>query len=336
MAKRTVLVAIVAISTLSLIVLTVAGVWIWIGEWSERALELEEPATIVINPGRDFASVSEELEQRGIVDSSYLLKALARLSGITKLIRAGEYRFDGSVSPQFILETLVSGKVVEYPFLLPEGSTFLFMLRSFGKAIELENDLTGETVDTVLRQLNASGNAEGWFFPDTYSYRRGEKSSVILRRSYERMKRELNLAWNDRHANLPYRSDYELLIMASIVEKESSRFEDRLRIAGVLIRRLRQGMRLQVDPTVIYGLGDDFDGNLTRKHLEMPSPYNTYLNYGLPPTPICSPSKNSLLAAARPADGDELYFVARGDGSTHFSATLQEHQRAVRKYLIGN
>ena len=180
------------------------------------------------------------------------------------------------------------------------------------------------------------GNAEGWFFPDTYRYRRGEKSSVILRRSYERMKQELNLAWNNRHANLPYRSDYELLIMASIVEKESSRFEDRLRVAGVLIRRLQQGMRLQVDPTVIYGLGDDFGGNLTRKHLRMPSPYNTYLDYGLPPTPICSPSKDSLLAAAHPADGDELYFVARGDGSTHFSSTLQEHQRAVRKYQIGN
>lgn len=333
MAKRTVL---IAISALSLTVLTVVSVWIWISEWSERALELGEQATIVINPGRGFASVSEELEQRGIVDSSYLLKVLAWLSGTTKLIHAGEYHFDGSVSPQLILETLVNGKVVEYPFLLPEGSTFVSMLRSFGKTAGLEHDLTGQTVDTVLTQLNASGNAEGWFFPDTYSYRRGEKSSVILRRSYERMQQELNLAWNNRHANLPYRSDYELLIMASIVEKESSRFEDRLRVAGVLIRRLQQGMRLQVDPTVIYGLGDDFDGNLTRKHLKMPSPYNTYLNYGLPPTPICSPSKDSLLAAARPADGDELYFVARGDGSTHFSSTLQEHQRAVRKYQIGN
>ena len=335
MAKRTILIAI-AISVFSLIVLVIAGVWIGINEWSERPLELEEPATVVINSGRGFGSVSEELEQLGVIDRSYLFNIFARLSGATKLIHAGEYRFEGLVSPQLILGTLVNGRVVEYPFLLSEGSTFASILRNFDRATGLENDLTGQTVSTVLEQLSASGNAEGWFFPDTYSYRRGEQSSVILRHSYERMRQELNLAWNKRHANLPYRSQYELLITASIVEKESSRSEDRSRIAGVLIRRLQRGMRLQVDPTVIYGLGNDFDGNLTGKHLEMSSPFNTYLNYGLPPTPICSPSKDSLMAAAHPSDGDELYFVARGDGSTHFSSTLPEHQWAVSKYQIGN
>jgi UPF0755 protein len=199
----------------------------------------------------------------------------------------------------------------------------------------LTHELDGATVHTLLGALGLpAGHAEGLFFPDTYQFVRGDSDADILRRAYDRMQTMLNETWTGRDPGLPYATPYEVLIAASLIEKETGREEDRPIISQVFANRLMRKMRLQTDPTVIYGLGNEFDGNLTRVHLRQDTPYNTYVHRGLPPTPIALPGANSLHAAAHPKPGDYLFFVSRGDGTSHFSVSLDEHEQAVRRYQL--
>jgi len=233
------------------------------------------------------------------------------------------------------LRELVAGRVVRYPFRIIEGSTVRDVLRQLGATPKLEFDLAGVGVDALMSRLGIDAPfAEGQFFPDTYDYGKGTPASDLLRRANARMQTALQAEWATRAADLPYQSPDDALIVASLIEKETGRDADRANIARVFVSRLQRSMRLQTDPSVIYGLGEAFDGNLKRAHLIADNPYNTYKHRGLPPTPIALPGLASLHAALHPADHDYLYFVARGDGSSEFSATLKEHSAAVRRYQL--
>ena len=303
--------------------------------WAGRPFTLDSPVTIIIERGESFSTIGLRLTADGIVDSARLLKARARMRGLTGSVRAGEYRFESNLSPDRVLDRLVSGDVLVHSVQIIEGETFSVTRHKLLEAPGLLFDLGNVTVVNVLAMLGlADAHGEGQFFPDTYHYVRGDQASEILVRAWERMRLQLKTAWENRAADLALASPYEVLIMASIIEKESGLEKDRREIGGVFSRRLKQGMRLQTDPSVIYGLGDTFDGNLTRADLKKDGPYNTYARHGLPPTPIGAPGRTALNAAVRPGTGTALYFVARGDGSSQFSDTLDEHLNAVRRYQL--
>ena len=255
--------------------------------------------------------------------------------GLTGSMRAGEYRFESNQSPDRVLDRIASGDVLVRSIQIVEGETFSVTRKKLLNSPGLMFDLGCATVINVLNSLElADAHGEGQFFPDTYHYIRGDRASEILVRAWERMRFQLNRAWENRAVDLPLASPYEVLILASIIEKESSIEDDRRKIGGVFNRRLKQGMRLQTDPAVIYGLGQAFDGNLTRADLKKDGPYNTYTRHGLPPTPIGSAGRTALHAATHPSSGTDLYFVARGDGSSEFSDTLDAHLKAVRRYQL--
>jgi len=252
-------------------------------------------------------------------------------------IKTGEYQLDPGILPRELLQLLSSDAVVQYRFTLVEGWTFTQLLQALAKDDVLKQTLVRDPdkVGTVMISSLGVDHPEGWFLPETYQFTRGGSDSEILERAHQAMEKELGSAWEARTNDLPLNSPYELLILASIIEKETGKADERRQIAGVFIRRLQQGMRLQTDPTVIYGLGDSFDGNIRRRDLETDTPYNTYTRSGLPPTPIAMPGRASLLAAAQPDAGDAIYFVADGTGGHTFSATLQEHQIAVKRLIKG-
>ena len=319
---------------LSGVALTAAGAWVWaVLAWADREGALAEPVVLVVEPGRTLESVSRDLEAHAVIDDSLRFRLFARLRDAAGAIRAGEYRFDAAASPAQVLERLVTGEVVVHRLLILEGSTVRDVLDLVAHAPGLTRLLDGATPDDVFARLGlGGGHSEGWFFPDTYHYVRGDTDADLLLRAHRRMRAVLAEAWAGRGADLPYRDEREALIVASIIEKETGLPEHRARIGGVLVRRLTRRMPLQTDPTVIYGLGTAFDGNLTRAHLERDGPYNTYTRRGLPPTPIALPGRAAIEAALHPAPGTELYFVARGDGATWFSDTLREHNEAVRRF----
>ena len=240
------------------------------------------------------------------------------------------------LTPAALLDLLVSGKVIEYSLTLVEGWTFAQVLEATRSHPVLVQSLAPDAgPGDVMTALGHPGeHPEGRYFPDTYQFPRGTTDLQVLARSYDRMAEVLAREWDARAEGLPITDPYEALTLASIVEKETGRAEERPAIAGVFVRRLEKGMLLQTDPTVIYGLGDAFDGNLRRRDLERDTPYNTYTRAGLTPTPICMPGRDAIHAVLHPADGDALYFVATGDGGHHFSATLSEHNRAVRRYQL--
>lgn len=287
-------------------------------------------------PGTSLTRISDELSERGIVEAAWALNTYARFSGDAKRIHAGEYLVSSGSSPRQLLEQLVSGRVHLYNLTIIEGWTFTELeaqLRGH-EAV----DATGLNTETVMAELGRPElHPEGQFFPDTYRFPRGTPAVEILGRAHESMQNRLIEAWGQYRATTVLESAYDALILASIIEKETALSEERRLISGVFHRRLERGMRLQADPTVIYGLGDDFDGDLRRADLSGDTPYNTYTRSGLPPTPIALPSQQSLSAAVDPAPGPELYFVAtgRGDGSHHFSATFDEHREAVDRYQSG-
>jgi UPF0755 protein len=230
---------------------------------------------------------------------------------------------------------LVAGRVVQYSVTLPEGITLAEALAVMQSSEALDARLDGTRDPRLLALIEPWTEPEGLFFPDTYVFTRGQTDLEILRLAHQRMRALLDMAWNERDSELPYQEPYEVLVMASIIEKETGVPEERERIAGVFVRRLQRGMRLQTDPTVIYGLGEDYAGNLRRSHLrDMTNLFNTYRHAGLPPTPIALPGEAAILAAVHPAPGQELYFVARGDGSHAFSRTIEEHTRAVQQYQL--
>ena len=310
--------------------------WKLIYAWADRPGPLLEPVVVEIEPGTGFGRLARDLETRGVVGSATLFSALARLEKVTESVRAGEYRFASAADPNTVLRQLVDGDVVVYRLRILEGWTVSDLLDAAGRAPGLEQTLGRTDVGELLARLDlGAGHAEGQFFPDTYHYAGGATDADILRMAYDKMRSVIQTEWSARAANLPYRDPSDALVMASLVEKETGLAADRARVAGVFVRRLERRMRLQADPSVIYGLGREFDGNLTRSHLAADGPYNTYTRFGLPPTPIALPGRAAIHAALHPAEETFMYFVARGDGSSEFSATLGEHLEAVRRFQLG-
>jgi len=291
------------------------------------------PVEFELPPGTRFRHAIVLMEQAGIVVGRWQFEVLARSTGRASRIKAGSYELTQSPTPLQLLEKLTRGDVTQAEVKLIEGWTVRQVRAVLDADPYLRHDTAGLDAVALLERVGATEpHVEGLFFPDTYMFAKGSSDLAVLRRAYHAMRKHLQAEWRTRDANTPYRTPYDALIMASIVEKETGAAPDRDLIAGVLANRLRIGMRLQADPTVIYGLGENFDGNLTKAHLLADGPYNTYTRVGLPPTPIAMPGLDSLRAALHPAKTDALYYVARGDGSSEFSRTLSEHDRAVAKY----
>jgi len=323
---------------MTLVITLACGGSLWLRAEYHRFLEtpLALPATgyvLQVQPGTPGRALIETLEEKGFTQAGWQWKLLMRLEPM--MIHAGEFELGRGLRPQGLLELLSSGAVIQYRLTLVEGWTFHQFLEALGKDEILEQTLEPGNPGFMSQFLDSLeiADPEGWFLPETYQFTRGDSDFDILKRSHEEMKNALAQAWDARNLDLPLDSPYELLILASIIEKETSLETERERIAGVFIRRLQRGMRLQTDPTVIYGMGESYDGNIRRRDLQADTPYNTYTRPGLPPTPIAMPGRASLMAAGQPEDGDALYFVADGNGGHTFSTTLEEHQAAVKKMI---
>lgn len=293
------------------------------------------PVEVEIPRGAGFRVAIEQLEKSGAPVGRWEFEVMARLLGRERDVKAGNYQFAQPVTPLELLERLTRGDVTLAEVRLIEGWTFAQFRDALDNSPNLRHDTLGMDDQEVLSRVQAlEKHPEGLFFPDTYLFSRGASDLQVLRRAYRAMQRHLAAEWESRDPSVPYATPYEALTMASIIEKETGRAGERDLIGGVLLNRLRIGMRLQVDPTIIYGLGTSFDGNLKKVHLQEDGPYNTYTRAGLPPTPIAMPSLASLRSAMRPGKTDAMYYVSKGDGTSQFSRTLEEHNRAVARYQL--
>lgn len=327
------------ISKFFLIVLVLAaagaGALWW---WTTQPLALAaEKVEISVPPGASLRTAARKAVEGGVRAPSDLLYAYFRLaSDPAQPIKPGEYEVTRGMTPRALLEKLERGDRIVLAITLVEGWNFRQVREALAKADHLKPETRDMTPADIMQALGKPGlHPEGRFFPDTYHYAKNSSDLAVLRQSMQLMDARLTAAWEARSNGLPLKSPEEALILASIVEKETGQAADRPEIAGVFINRLKIGMRLQTDPTVIYGLGEKFDGNLRRSDLTTDTPWNTYTRAGLPPTPIAMPGRASLMAAVQPAATSSLYFVARGDGSSHFSRSLDEHNRAVNKFQRG-
>ncbi len=315
----------------------VIGVTAWGLWWIHQPLRV--PASTVdlsIEPGTTPRGVADAVARSGVVVNPDLLYAWFRVSGQDRRIRAGSYEIDPDTTPRNLLNKLVQGDEAVRAVTIVEGWNFRQVRQALKRAEALRPDSANMPESELMSALGRPGlPAEGRFFPDTYTYSKGSSDLAVMRRALRAMDRRLDAAWALRSPDLPLRTPQDALVLASIVEKETGREVDRAEIAGVFVNRLRIGMPLQTDPTVIYGIGPSFDGNLRRKDLQTDTPWNTYTRGGLPPTPIAMPGKAALLAAVQPASTKAIYFVSRGDGTSHFSGTLDEHNRAVNRYQRG-
>ncbi len=300
---------------------------------------------VTVTSGQHFGAVAIDLYDKKIIHvPTELLKLYARFKGLASKVKAGEYLISGNLSAKQVLEHLVEGETVSYRVTLIEGKTFNDWLEVLWQEPKLKPTLKvlKEKYEddqgfnqAVIKMFGISEAVpEGWFYPDTYEFEQGYSDVDLLKRAHNKMKQVLADAWKGRAEDLPLTNAYQALTLASIIEKETGVAYERPEIAGVFIRRLKKNMRLETDPTVIYGLGAKFDGNLTRKHLRQKTPYNTYRIKGLPPSPIAMPSGAAIEAAVHPAPGNALFFVAKGDGSHAFSANLKQHNKAVKKYQL--
>lgn len=317
------------------IVIAAGGAAFW---WLHQPLPMvgNEPLELAIEPGTTPRGVARDVVAAGVRTDAQLLYAWFRFSGQDRMIKAGNYEIPPGTTPRSLLAKLVRGEEALRALTLVEGWNFRQVRQALANDDQIKPDSKGLTDEALMAQLGRPGVApEGRFFPDTYTYAKGSSDLAVLRRALHAMDRKLEAAWSQRSADTPLKSADEALVLASIVEKETGRASDRAQIAGVFVNRLRTGMLLQTDPTVIYGLGEKFDGNLRRRDLLADTPWNTYMRGGLPPTPIAMPGKASLLAAVQPERTKALYFVAKGDGTSHFSASLDEHNRAVNRYQRG-
>ena len=305
------------------------GVW-----WLNQPLGMESASVdVAIEPGTSARGVAQVVAQSGIQVSANLLYAWFRLSGDARQIKAGSYEVEQGATPRSLLRKLVRGEEALRAVTLVEGWNFRQVREALSRAEQLAPDSEGLSEVAIMGKLGRPGvHPEGRFFPDTYSYAKGSSDLKVMARALRSMDKKLQTVWAVRAADSPLKSADEALVLASIVEKETGRASDRPLVAAVFANRLRIGMMLQTDPSVIYGLGANFDGNLRKKDLQTDTPWNTYTRTGLPPTPIAMPGKDALLSAVAPAQTGALYFVARGDGSSQFSASLEEHNRAVNKY----
>jgi len=322
---------------LGLLALILAGGYqVWrVDRWLDSPLPMAAPLTYELAPGSNFIQVVNDLSRQGIVDEPRWLRWYARLSGQASRIEAGEYLFEPGLTPRQLVGELVQGRVRQYSLTLIEGWNFRQLKAALASHPALRHTLTGLDDATIMARIGHPGeHPEGRFLPDTYYFPKGTRDTDFLARAYDAMSRVLAEEWAARAPDLPLKTPYEALILASIVEKETGLASERPAIAGVFIRRLRRGMRLQTDPTVIYGMGKAYRGNIRKRDLLKDTPYNTYRRAGLPPTPIAMPGRQAIHATLHPDDSDNLYFVARGDGSHQFSATLEEHNRAVIKYQL--
>ncbi|ACE86155.1 endolytic transglycosylase MltG [Cellvibrio japonicus] len=311
------------------------GAWRYFNYWLDQPLAIPAEGYVYeLKPGQSLGHLAAQLGADGVLEHPVLLRVYGRLQNAHK-IHAGEYRFDVGATPKSLVSKLLKGEVILYQVTIVEGWTYAQALDAVGKSPYLRHLLTGKDMEAQKVLLGLEDmHPEGWFFPDTYSFPRNTTDVDLLRQAHQKMRHELERAWENRAGQLPYKTPYEALIMASIIERETGHHAERDQIAGVFVRRLQQGMRLQTDPTVIYGMGEKYQGRISRKHLQEATAYNTYVIDGLPPTPIALPSAASIRAALHPADGNALYFVAKGDGTSEFSATLSEHNAAVRRYQL--
>jgi UPF0755 protein len=309
----------------------IAAVYFW--QWLHRDHWVEEDKRyFVVAKGESLVSVARRLHDLDMLRWPMVWRLYGQYVAPGS-IKVGEYEFLERETPVSMLRRFQSGAVITYSVTLVEGRTFKDWIELLSLQPKLNVTLLSKPLEEQLQLLDVGlDHPEGWFYPDTYHFVAGDSDLTLLRRAHQLMRQVLEKEWASRSADLPYATPYEALIMASIIEKETGLASERGDIAGVFVRRMRAGMRLQTDPTVIYGLGGDFTGNLTRQHLRKAGPYNTYTNSGLPPTPIAMPSAAAIHAALHPSDGTTLYFVAKGDGSHHFSSTLEEHNRAVQQY----
>ena len=293
----------------------------------------QSPFEFEVKPGMSLSAVAHELQAADVLPQSWPMIALARFQGVDRAIKAGSYEIETGITLRQLLGRLTQGDATQASFAIIEGSTFAQVRRALRDGGQVRNTVLDLPDAELMARLGVPGQgAEGRFFPDTYFFAAGSNDLAVLRRAHDAMTGRLAAAWEKRADGLPLASPDEALILASIVEKETGRPVDRPLIASVFINRLKQGMRLQTDPTVIYGMGDKFDGNLRRRDLDTDTPWNTYTRDGLPPTPIALPSQASLDAVLHPPPTDYLYFVARGDGSSQFSSNLADHNRAVAKF----
>lgn len=324
--------------SLIIIVLVFAGGWLAMDYRGFTDGPLPVPAEgyrHIIAPGTSVGRLAEDLNRAGIMPHPYYFRWMARWQGKAAMIKAGEYQFAAGVTPAQLLTQVVNGAVVQHALTIVEGWNFAQLMNEVRRHEALQHTLGDSTPAEIMKQLGLPGkHPEGMFLPDTYHFPRGLTDVAFLQRAYQTMEARLAEEWQRRDPGVPLKTPYEALILASIIEKETGVPDERPQIAGVFTRRLIQGMRLQTDPTVIYALGPSFDGNLRRADLSFDSPYNTYRYGGLPPTPIAMPGAASIRAALHPAPGDTLYFVSRGDGSHVFSATLDQHNEAVRRYQL--
>ncbi|HWD15081.1 MAG TPA: endolytic transglycosylase MltG, partial [Casimicrobiaceae bacterium] len=291
---------------------------------------------IEVRSGASLTSVARSLHAVGVIPHPLALTGLARLTGVDRTIKAGSYEVEPGITLPRLLAMLTQGDVTQKAITIVEGTTFTQLKLLLKQNADLAHRVVDLPDAELLARVGATESApEGLFFPDTYYFAAGSSDLAVLQRAHRALEQRLASAWARRAPNLPLGSAYEALILASIVEKETARAQDRPLVASVFINRLARGMRLQTDPAVIYGMGERFDGNLKKRDLEADSAYNTYVRTGLPPTPIALPSQASLDAVVNPPATPYLYFVSRGDGTSQFSATLIEHNRAVAKYQKG-
>ena len=320
----------------SILAAAIGGGWLW----NDYRLFLQTPMTdkplsYMLEPGANLTRVVRDLARQGVIAKPRYLLFHARLQGNANRIGAGEYLIDAGSTPAEFYQQLVDGKVVQHALTIVEGWNFRQMMAALNAHPLIKHTLTDAGDAQIMAAIGHAGeHPEGRFLPDTWHFPRGISDVEFLRRAYAAMQTYLMQEWQKRDTGLPLKTPYEALILASIVEKETGLASERPAIAGVFIRRLQKRIRLQTDPTVIYGMGERYKGNIRRADLKRDTPYNTYRHHGLPPTPIALPGRAAIRAALHPAPGDALYFVARGDGSHYFSATLEEHNRAVIKYQL--
>lgn len=320
------------LAVVTVLVATLAfGFYYWAGQPIMK--KDGEAIAFTIEAGSGVRGATEQVAAAGVPVQPLLLEALVRLSGKSGRIKAGAYELEPGTTPRRLVEQLVRGEFAQHALVVIEGWTFRQMRQAVAENTALKRDTVNLSDEELLAKVAPDyQHPEGLFFPDTYLFAKGASDLQIYRRAHALMQKKLEESWAARPAGLPYKTPYEALIMASIVEKETGQKSERDMIAGVFVNRLRQGMMLQTDPTVIYGMGERFRGNIRKRDLQTDTPYNTYTRAGLPPTPIALPGTAAIAAALNPARTNALYFVARGDGTSQFSGSLTEHNQAVNKY----
>ena len=327
------------LSTLFLLSIVIAALVAWdVWHFLEKPLDVGERKLFEIPPGASLTMVSRKLVNEGYIvlpHHAYYLAWYGRLRGQAGRLQAGQYEVKPDTTPLILLDDMVSGRAYLHALAVIDGWTFQQMMSAIAADPNIVHSVADLSADTVMKAMGHPGeHPEGRFYPDTYRFPSGTKDVDFLRRAYDTMAHALEEEWNARAPDLPLTTSYEALTLASIVQRESALPVERFEIAGVFVRRLRSGMRLQTDPTVIYGMGSAYNGNIRLADLSQDTPYNTYTRDGLPPTPICFPGREAIHAALHPADGSSLYFVAKGDGSHVFSTTIEEHNAAVKRYQL--